>query len=49
MHELMLGMFWGGVVMAFTPVAVGVGICVMLIRHERELRASAEQGESGSD
>jgi hypothetical protein len=49
MHELMVGMFWGGVVMALTPVAVGVGICVMLIRHERELRASGEQGESGSD
>lgn len=49
MHDLMVGMFWGGVVMALTPVAVGVAICVMLIRHQRELRASGEQGESGGD
>lgn len=37
MHDMMVGMFWGGFVMAIPPVAVGVGIAVFLLReHARE-------------
>jgi hypothetical protein len=48
MHELMVGMFWSGVLMALPPVAVGVAICVLLIRHDRQTQA-AERREHGGD
>lgn len=47
MHDLMLGMFWGGFLMAIPPVAIGVAISVMLIRHEREGRAAERRERSG--
>ncbi|HUF69063.1 MAG TPA: hypothetical protein VMM79_10515 [Longimicrobiales bacterium] len=49
MHELMVGMFWGGVLMSLPPVAVGVAICVLLIRHDRATRATVEQQDRGGD
>lgn len=49
MHELMVGMFWSGVLMALPPVAVGVAICVLLIRHERQTRAAPEHRDQGVD
>jgi hypothetical protein len=49
MHELMLGMFWGGLLMALPPVAVGVAICVLLVRHERRTRTATEHREPGGD
>ena len=36
MHDLMVGMFWGGVVMALPPVALGVGILVFILRKQRQ-------------
>lgn len=49
MHELMLGMFWGGLLMALPPVALGVAICVMLIRHDRRTQTATEPPEHGGD
>lgn len=48
MHELMVGMFWGGLLMALPPVALGVGVTVLLIRHQRQSSA-AERQERGVD
>lgn len=48
MNDLMVGMFWGGFLMAVPPVAIGVALCVMLLRHERENRA-AERRDRGID
>jgi hypothetical protein len=48
MHNMMVGMFWGGVVMAIPPVALGVWIAVWLIRQQRSQR-SAERAESHAD
>jgi len=47
MHDLMLGMFWGGLLMALPPVAVGVGITVLLVRHQRQAAGEdrSEQAE----
>jgi hypothetical protein len=44
MQNLMVGMFWGGFVMAIPPVAVGVAIAWFLVKHQRALRA-AERAE----
>jgi hypothetical protein len=49
MQDLMTGMFWGGVVMAATPVAVGVAICIMLIKHDRATKTATEGRDPGSD
>lgn len=35
MHDLMVGMFWGGLVMALPPVALGIGALVFFIRQQR--------------
>jgi len=35
MHELMAGMFWGGLVMALPPVILGVWLVVFLLRRQR--------------
>jgi len=32
MHDLMTGMFWGGVVMALPPVLLGVGMFVFAMK-----------------
>lgn len=38
MHELMLGMFWGGLVMAVPPILVGAAIVVLLVQQGRASR-----------
>jgi hypothetical protein len=45
MHDLMAGMFWGGVVMALPPVTLGVAILVFVIRHR--LRAAERTRAAG--
>lgn len=39
MHNLMVGMFWGGVVMALPPIALGIGVLVFVVRKERQAKA----------
>ena len=46
MHDLMLGMFWGGLLMALPPIAVGIAITVALLRYQRQ-NAVAERRERG--
>jgi hypothetical protein len=36
MHELMAGMFWGGLVMALPPVILGVWLVIFLLRRQRQ-------------
>jgi hypothetical protein len=49
MHELMTGMFWGGVVMALPPVTLGVGIAVFLVRRRsRVARRRRDDRAAGS-
>jgi hypothetical protein len=36
MHDLMAGMFWGGLLMAMPPVLLGVGVAVFLIRQRSQ-------------
>ena len=45
MHDLMTGMFWGGVVMALPPVLLGVGMFVFAMkqRSRGERHASRTQ------
>ena len=43
MDSLMQGMFWGGLVMALPPVAVGVGIAVWAFRRQRADAAAAAE------
>lgn len=38
MHDLMVGMFWGGLVMALPPVILGIVIGVYVLRHLRRER-----------
>lgn len=47
-HNLMVGMFWGGLLMALPPVALGVAITVLLIRHQRSA-GSTERNERGTE
>lgn len=35
MHDLMVGMFWGGLVMAVPPVLVGAGIVALLLQQRK--------------
>ena len=42
MNDLMAAMFWGGLVMAVTPVAVGVYFMVYMYRRHQEDRSEAE-------
>lgn len=48
MHDLMTGMFWGGLLMAAPPIAVGVWITVLLLRQQRT-ELAAERKERGGD
>lgn len=48
MNDLMVGMFWGGLVMAVPPVAVGVLIAVRLLRHQRAGRANERGTGAGT-
>jgi len=36
MHDLMVGMFWAGFVMAIPPIALGVGVLVFILRKQRQ-------------
>ncbi len=42
MHDLMAGMFWGGVVMALPPVTLGIAALVLVIR--QRVRAGERPG-----
>jgi hypothetical protein len=42
MHQLMVGMFWGGVVMAIPPILVGIAFVVLLVNQHRADRKSEE-------
>jgi len=44
MHSMMVGMFWGGVVMALPPVALGIWIVVWLLRQQRADRSAERAG-----
>ena len=45
MHELMFGMFIGGMLLAATPVLVGLGITWYLLQ-QRKLEKSEEQSRN---
>jgi hypothetical protein len=46
MHQLMAGMFWGGLLMAIPPVALSIGVVVYLLREQaRETAARNSSGE----
>ena len=48
MHELMVGMFYGGMLLAATPVLIGVGVTWYLLQQRRldkqEEEATNSQG-----
>lgn len=46
MHELMVGMFWGGLVMAVPPILVGAGIVALLL-HQGKLHRQANGSDPG--
>ena len=46
MHELMFGMFWGGMLLAATPVLLGVGVTVYLLQQRRLERSKEQSGEA---
>ena len=35
MQDLMLGMFWGGVLLALPPVMIGLGLAAYLLQQRR--------------
>jgi hypothetical protein len=35
MHELMKGMFWGGLVMALPPIILGIWLMALLFQRQR--------------
>lgn len=35
MHDLMVGMFWGGLIMALPPLALGIGVAVFVLNRQR--------------
>lgn len=41
MHELMLGMFWGGMLLAAPPVLLGIGLVVYLWRRRTNEKEEA--------
>jgi len=43
----MIGMFWGGMLMALPPIALGVGLVVFIRRQQRA--EAAAQNEPGGD
>jgi hypothetical protein len=46
MHErdpLMLGMFWGGLVMALVPVSLGVGVGIYVLKRYLEGRRAPRE------
>lgn len=46
-HHLMVGMFWGGLVMAVPPTAVGVALVVFIWRQFRAERVAAADHTGG--
>jgi hypothetical protein len=47
MPGIMIGMFWGGMLMALPPIALGVGLVVFIRRQQRA--EAATRGKQGSD
>lgn len=45
MHELMVGMFWGGLVMALPPVILSVWLVVLL--YQRQRRGDRDERDDG--
>jgi len=43
----MVGMFWGGLVMALPPVVIGATICVLLLRYSRQMKERERREEAG--
>lgn len=41
-HGTMQGMFWGGVVMALTPVVLGIVLAIHIFREQRAARRARE-------
>jgi hypothetical protein len=48
MHDMMTGMFWGGVVMAAPPVLLGLGIAVVIARVRARGRAGGGVPSAGA-
>jgi hypothetical protein len=46
MHELMFGMFLGGMLLAAPPVLLGVGVTVYVLRQRRHERSNQETGDA---
>lgn len=44
MHQLMAGMFWGGLLMAIPPVALGIGVVVFLLKEQAREADAARDG-----
>lgn len=45
MHQLMSGMFWGGLVMAIPPIVLSVAVILFVRRQQvREAEATREGG-----
>ena len=44
MHQLMAGMFWGGLVMAIPPVALSVAVVVYLLKQQAREAEAARDG-----
>lgn len=45
MHELMAGMFWGGLLMAIPPVALSIGVIAYLLREQAREAAKRDDGK----
>jgi hypothetical protein len=46
MHELMFGMFVGGMLLAATPVLLGIGVTVYLLQQRRLERRNEDTGDA---
>ena len=46
MHELMYGMFVGGMLLAATPVLVGIGVTLYLLKQRRLEKIADQSGEA---
>jgi len=46
MHELMFGMFVGGMLLAATPVLLGIGVTLYLLQQRRLEKNADQSGEA---
>jgi len=42
-HGAMQGMFWGGLVMAFPPIVLGIALAIYVHRQNRAARRAEEE------